>query len=97
MMKVAAQMKIVSGSTLDWRFSPSMSLTKYSCLRPMARPRTRAEKVDKVMMPRPPTWMRPRMMTWPPKVKTFEMSTVAKPVTQVAEADMKRASTKPMS
>ena len=90
-------MKIVKGRTFDWRFSPSMSLTKYSCLKPIALPSTRALKVDKVMIPKPPIWMRARMTTWPLKEKTLEMSTVARPVTQVAEADMKSASTSPMS
>jgi hypothetical protein len=52
-------------------------------------------KVDIVMMPRPPVWIKIRMTSCPNELKTFPVSTTTRPVTQVADVDVKRASTNP--
>jgi hypothetical protein len=52
-------------------------------------------KVDIVMMPSPPVWIRIRMTSCPNELKTFPVSTITRPVTQVADVDVKRASTNP--
>jgi hypothetical protein len=52
-------------------------------------------KVDIVIMPSPPVWIKIRMTSCPNALKTFPVSTITRPVTQVADVDVKRASTKP--
>ena len=56
-------------------------------LRMTARPITEAN----VMMPKPPTWIRARMMTWPNGVQYVAVSTTVSPVTQTADVAVKAA------
>ena len=58
-------------------------------------PAIKMNKADIVMMPRPPVWIRTRMTSCPNELKTFPVSTTTRPVTHVAEVDVKRASTNP--
>ena len=55
----------------------------------------RYTRAVKVMMPNPPTWMRPTITAWPYRVKAVPVSTTTSPVTQTAEVEVKSASTKP--
>ena len=50
--------------------------------------------VEKVMIPRPPTWKRKIVITCPGTVRSFPISITTSPVTQTAEVEVKRASTK---
>jgi len=50
--------------------------------------------VEKVMIPNPPIWKRKMVITWPMRERSFPTSITTRPVTQTAEAEVKRASTK---
>jgi hypothetical protein len=50
--------------------------------------------VEKVMIPKPPIWMRSKVTTCPTVERSFPVSTTTSPVTQTAEVEVKRASTK---
>lgn len=50
--------------------------------------------VEKVMIPNPPIWKRTMVITWPGIERSFPRSIVLNPVTQTAEVEAKRASTK---
>ena len=52
-------------------------------------------RVVKVMIPRPPSWMRSRSQAWPQAVKYVAVSTTMRPVTQTALVAVKRASSQP--
>jgi hypothetical protein len=56
------------------------------------RPNRRRKNVDIVMIPRPPTWIRRRITIWPNNEKSFPVSFTTRPVTQVAEVAVNRAS-----
>jgi hypothetical protein len=45
------------------------------------------------MIPRPPSWIRIRMIACPAGLKSLGVSLTIRPVTQMAEVDVKRAST----
>jgi hypothetical protein len=55
-------------------------------------PKSRIRTVEKVMIPSPPHWMRSRTTHWPNKLKRFPVSTTTRPVTQVAEVAVNKAS-----
>ncbi len=63
-------------------------------LKEIPRPMIPKRKAENVMMPSPPNWKRQMRITCPAVVRSVPTSTVASPVTQTAEADMNRASTK---
>ena len=46
------------------------------------------------MMPRPPVWISVRIIVWPNRVNEVPVSVTLRPVTQTAEVDVNRASTK---
>jgi hypothetical protein len=46
------------------------------------------------MIPRPPHWNRTIVIIWPTIDRSFPISITVRPVTQTAEAEEKRASTK---
>jgi hypothetical protein len=48
--------------------------------------------VEKVMIPRPPVWIRSMVITWPMVEKSFPVSRTTRPVTHTAEVEVKRAS-----
>ncbi len=48
------------------------------------------------MNPNPPTWIKARRIIWPNKLKLFFTEIVARPVTQVAEVVINKASTTEM-
>ena len=48
-------------------------------------------RVAKVMIPNPPTWMRPMMTTWPNGDQYVAVSTVVRPVTHTADTLVKAA------
>jgi len=50
--------------------------------------------VEKVMIPNPPIWNRKMVITWPSVERSFPTSVTTRPVTQTAEVEVKRASTK---
>ena len=50
--------------------------------------------IENVIIPKPPNWIRIRIIHWPKKVKSFAVSNTIKPVTHTAEVDVKIASTR---
>jgi hypothetical protein len=55
-------------------------------------PKSRIKTVEKVMIPSPPHWMRSRTTHWPNRLKRLPVSTTTRPVTQVAEVAVNKAS-----
>jgi len=49
--------------------------------------------VEKVIIPKPPIWIKNIVITWPTGERSFPISTTTSPVTQTAEVEVKRAST----
>lgn len=47
------------------------------------------KKVEKVIYPRPPTWISPKMTNFPNSEKCVPVSRQTNPVTQVAELEVK--------
>ena len=61
--------------------------------RPVRRPTsTNSSRVEAVMKPRPPSWMRTRMTTCPKAVQWVPVSRTTRPVTQTADVAVKKAS-----
>ena len=58
----------------------------------MRRPKKTRAAVEKVMIPRPPTWIRTKRTAWPKKPKSWGVSRVLSPVTQIALKELKKAS-----
>jgi hypothetical protein len=63
-------------------------------LNEIPRPIRPKRTTEKVMIPKPPIWKRTSVTIWPAKERSFPISIEARPVTQTAEAEEKRASTK---
>jgi hypothetical protein len=57
-------------------------------------PATKRIRVEKVMTPSPPSWMRVRITTCPKGVKYVAVSWTIRPVTQMADVAVNRASKK---
>ena len=55
-----------------------------------------SSRVETVRIPNPPTWTSKRITSCPKRVNCRPMSRTDRPVTQLAEVDMKSASTNPM-
>jgi hypothetical protein len=53
-----------------------------------------AIELERVMIPRPPTWTRIKRTIWPKILNSSGREMEESPVTQVADVDMKRASMK---
>ena len=63
-------------------------------LKEIPRPIRPKRTTEKVMIPSPPIWKRTSVTIWPAKERSFPISMTARPVTQTAEAEENRASTK---
>lgn len=66
-----------------------------NCAREARRDREKMMRLVRVMMPRPPTWMSPRMATSPKALQWLGVSTTASPVMQSADMAVKAATQKP--
>ena len=52
------------------------------------------KRVEKVIMPSPPSWIRHRIIIWPNLVKSLPVFNTISPVQEVAEVAVKNASIK---
>jgi len=59
-------------------------------------PAIRRNKVDMVIMPRPPNCIKTKITPWPKGVKAVPVSTTTSPVTQAADVAVNSASTHPI-
>ena len=70
----------------------TISLIPSAWRTPKARRPSTTNSVPKIMIPSPPSWMRPSTTAWPKSDRSVAVSTTVRPVTQVALVAVNRAS-----
>ncbi len=74
---------------------PADCMSTLRLYRPRCLPSAKDSRVNIVIKPRPPTWIRLRMTSWPNSVQPVKVSRTISPVTQVALVEVKSASRNP--
>ena len=71
---------------------PELSLASFISRMPSFRRTSREKPIASVESPKPPSWMQAKITPWPKGVHSVKVSPTTRPVTQVAEVMVNRAS-----